>query len=328
MRAVDLHIDWVRRLVCLGLAGWVFIGLPSLAAAASEGVFFVTVERAGPKAPASVSSFDDPELLPELESELRGLPPSTRGFPKWLVHVFAGTERQKSYAVFEEDLARNPSIARAVNAGDSVRRFQYHVEMSGSYWEQADALMEKVSGLGRPVFYLGVRSNWPAVEVVLTEKLEDGLPPVGAARSEEEAAARSEFFERVGPLLRNKTANRKLDAAYERLAEQLFQHHSALVASAEVKQFATRFRRYRWRGNGGPRVAVRAEYRSPDRDSADRIGSYFASLDTETKGQTDPKSFGFELVTKTSSASELRGALETLFPGVRIKVTPGRPLVD
>ncbi len=298
-------------------------------ALAAEPASFVVVERAGPVAPSSVLALDEREFLESLSSELRELPPSTRGFPRWLIHVFAGTERERSYAVFEEDLARFPAIARAIRAeGTSGQRFQYHVELRGSFWERSDEVVEKVGQLGLPAFYLGERSNWPSVEVVLTERLEEAQPPVSAPASEEDAAARAEFFERVGPLLRNKTNNRELDAAYERLADQLFAHHRYLVSSPEVKQFTTRFRRYRWRGNGGARVAVRAEYRTPDRDSAGVIGGYFNLRASETKGRIDPASFGIEIITPERDAEAIRSRLAGLFPDVGIEVRPGRPLVE
>ena len=226
----------------LGTGALLWMGSSSPADATQE-FALATIERAGPVAPRSVWTVQDPQVVFELERELGALPPSTAGFPRWLIHVFSGTERQRSFAVFDEDLPRFPTVARAVQGQIGSERYLYRVELPGPYWEDSERVVARLAGTGaRPVFYSGARSNWPYVEVILTERVEAGLPidPVPADQQE----ARARFMERVGPLLRNKTRDKTLDASYERLANQLYVYHRELTTQDDVSQFATRYRRY------------------------------------------------------------------------------------
>src|SRR5688572_10173364 len=100
------------------------------ALASAAEVSLATLEPTRPSGQPRVVRIDQAQTLASLEAELSSLPPSKRGFPGWLIHLWSGSERVRSFAVFPEDLAAHPTTALAVemlSRGQS--EFMFHLKL-------------------------------------------------------------------------------------------------------------------------------------------------------------------------------------------------------
>jgi hypothetical protein len=273
-----------------------------------------------------VVRIDQQQALASLEAELSSLPPSKRGFPGWLVHLWDGAERVRSFAVFPEDLSGHPTTAMAVdllNRGQS--EFMFHLKLPNAYGDRTAEVVSKVQGAGfRPLLHAGEHSNWPYVEVVVGSGGSVRLAPVEPA-GDVDPEARRAFDDRIGAVLVNKARDRELEPLFQNLRDKLYRLHVAFTNDPEISQFRADYRRYRWKGPNGPKLSLLVRYAAPKAEDVARIETRLPELGESLRPQRASGPFGIELLSDEPDAAAVRQRLAAAFPDL-ISLKPGRPL--
>jgi len=305
------------------LAATVLVGASG---AARADVTLATLEATRPKGQPRVVRIDQAQTLAALEAELESLPPSKSGFPGWLIHLWDGAERVRSFAVFPEDLAGHPTTAMAVDLlGLQQSEFMYHLQLPNTYADRTAEVVSKLQGAGfRPLLHAGEHSNWPYVEVVVGSGGTIGLKPVDLP-ADVDPQARAAFDARVGAVLSNKARDRELEPLFRNLRDRLYRLHVAFTSDPEISQFRADYRRYRWRGPGGPKLSLIVRYAAPTADDVSRIEQRLGELGESLRPQRATGPFGIELLTDESQTADVRARLASVFPDLQ-QVKPGRPL--
>jgi hypothetical protein len=307
------------------IAATVLIGAWSSIASGAD-VSLATLEPTRGKGQPRVVRIDQAQALASLEAELSSLPPSKRGFPGWLVHLWSGSERIRSFAVFPEDLPDHPMTAKAVDLlGREQTEFMYHLRLPNAYSDRTAEVVSKLEAAGfRPLLHAGEHSNWPYVEVVVGSGGAFGLKSVEAP-AEIDPADRAAFDARIGAVLVNKARDRELEPLFQNLRDRLYRLHLAFKSDPEIRQFRADYRRYRWKGPNGPKLSMVVRYAAPDAEYVSRIESRLGDLGESVRPQRASGPFGIELLTDESQVAVVRERLATSFPDL-LAVKPGRPL--
>ena len=294
-------------------------------ASASE-VNLATLEPTRGKGPARVVRIDQAQALASLEAELSALPPSKRGFPGWLVHLWDGAERVRSFAVFPEDLPGHPMTAMAVDLlGRGQSESMFHLKLPNDYGDRTAEVVSKLEGAGfRPLLHAGQHSNWPYVEVVVGSGGSVKLAPVESA-GEVDPAERRAFDDRVGAVLVNKARDRELEPLFQNLRDRLYRLHVAFTNDPEISQFRADYRRYRWKGASGPKLSLLVRYAAPQAQDVSRIESRLGELGESLRPQRATGPFGIELLSDEADTALVRQRLVAVFPDL-VSLKPGRPL--
>jgi hypothetical protein len=298
----------------------------SSALASAAEVSLATLEPTRPSGQPRVVRIDQAKTLATLEAELSSLPPSKRGFPGWLVHLWSGAERVRSFAVFPEDLADHPTTAMAVDLlSRGQSEYMFHLKLPNSYGDRTAEVVSKLQGAGfRPLLHAGEHSNWPYVEVVVGSGGSVKLAPVEPA-GEIEPAERAAFDDRIGAVLVNKARDRELEPLFQNLRDRLYRLHVAFTNDPEISQFRADFRRYRWKGPNGPKLSLLVRYAAPNADDVARIETRLGELGESRRPERASGPFGIELLSDESDVAAVRGRLAAAFPDL-VAVKPGRPL--
>lgn len=306
-------------------AGLALTLLCAAGASAAE-INLATLEPTRPSGSPRVVRIDQAQALASLEAELSSLPPSKRGFPGWLVHLWDGAERVRSFAVFPEDLAGHPTTAMAVDLlGRGQSEFMFHLKLPNAYGDRTAEVVSKLQGAGfRPLLHAGEHSNWPYVEVVVGSGGAVKLAPVEPA-GEIDPAARAAFDDRLSAILVNKARDRELEPLFQNLRDRLYRLHVAFTNDPQISQFRADFRRYRWKGPNGPKLSLLVRYAAPQVEDVNRIETSLGELGESLKPQRASGPFGIELLSDESSAAVVRERLAAAFPDM-VSLKPGRPL--
>jgi len=286
---------------------------------------FATVEVAIPGRDATRAVRIDAAAFPPVEAELKQLPPSKQGFPAWLVHVYDGVERERSFAVFPEDLAANPGIARVVGQlKEGQNQYVYRLELPGTYSPRSEEVVSRLAQANlSPLLHDGEHSNWPYVEVLMTEST-TGAGPAPAAAPADEAEARAAFFDRVKGVVTDKTKNKALDVPFRRINERLYQHQRAFTTDGEIKQFRSAFRRFTYRGaENKSKLSILARYAAPTEAMLDRVASIVTGGGDPLRSRVAPKRYKIEVLVPEARAEDVRTRVAAVFPDL-IAVKPGR----
>lgn len=312
-----------------GMSGWsaglALMFLCAGGAGAAE-VSLATLEPTRASGQPRVVRIDQAQTLASLEAELSSLPPSKRGFPGWLVHLWDGAERVRSFAVFPEDLAGHPTTAMAVDLlGRGQSEFMFHLKLPNAYGDRTAEVVSKLEGAGfRPLLHAGEHSNWPYVEVVVGSGGAVKLTPVDYP-ADFDPAAREAFDDRIGAVLVNKARDRELEPLFQHLRDKLFRLHVAFTNDPEISQFRADYRRYRWKGPNGPKLSLLVRYAAPKPDDVAQIETRLGELGESLKPQRASGPFGIELLSDESDAALVRQRLAAAFPDL-VSLKPGRPL--
>ena len=325
---------WANRrgalsLSALSLSGWsagfALALLCGWAAEAAE-VNLATLEPTRGKGQPRVVRIDQAQALASLEAELSSLPPSKRGFPGWLVHLWDGAERVRSFAVFPEDLADHPTTAMAVDLlGRGQSEFMFHLKLPNAYGDRTAEVVSRLQDAGfRPLLHAGAHSNWPYVEVVVGSGGAMKLAPVEQP-AEIDPAERAAFDDRIGAVLVNKARDRELEPLFQNLRDRLYRLHVAFTNDSEISQFRADYRRYRWKGPNGPKLSLLVRYAAPQPEDVARIETRLGELGESLRPQRASGPFGIELLSDESDAALVRQRLAAAFPDL-VSLKPGRPL--
>jgi hypothetical protein len=289
-------------------------------------VSLATLEPTRAKGQPRVVRIDQAQALASLEAELSSLPPSKRGFPGWLVHLWSGSERVRSFAVFPEDLADHPMTAKAVDLlGREQSEYMYHLRLPNAYSDRTAEVVSKLEAAGfRPLLHAGEHSNWPYVEVVVGSGGAFGVKPVDVP-ADTDPAARAAFDARIGAVLVNKARDRELEPLFQNLRDRMYRLHVEFTNDPEIRQFRADYRRYRWKGPNGPKLSMVVRYAAPTAEYVSRIESRLGELGESLRPQRASGPFGIELITDESQLAVVRERLASSFPDL-IAVKAGRPL--
>ena len=315
----------------LAIGAWGWSAAASAAdavAASSDQVSLATLEPTRAKGQPRVVRIDQPQTLASLEAELSSLPPSKSGFPGWLIHLWSGAERVRSFAVFPEDLPGHPMTAMAVdllNRGQS--EFMFHLKLPNSYGDRTAEVVGKLEAAGfRPLLHAGEHSNWPYVEVVVGSGGAMKLTPVPPIEGADvDPASRRAFDDRIGAVLVNKARDRELEPLFQNLRDRLYRLHVAFTNDPEISQFRADYRRYRWKGPNGPKLSMVVRYAAPQARDVAQIETRLAELGEGLRPERASGPFGIELLSDEADAGAVRARLAAAFPDL-VSLKPGRPL--